>query len=417
MTTYTDLSFAQDVNPVGNSETLTTVLHTFGETLRKELQCCTPAIVEEYYPEQGKVKVLPLVMTVLSNDQAIPSLPYTVNVIQHQSGNFFVHMPLAKGDTGWLIASDQDTTHVKNFNKYIAGEGAGEYGVTDSAGHVLTNAGPQRPNTYLRHQYSQGFFIPDKWGGISIPEELKESFVIQQILPDYSTRSQFIMDKDGTVHLIAGKWRDKENALKGGILEIDLRYLDTDSSKWNHGEIVSFAHAILLGDQEIKTWKDQFGEVHGGNLSVEKNVAVGESLEVAGNTTVEGELEVGSSSLFKDKVIVKTDNKAAIINPKEDLAKSDAKFREVTVVTGFKKKEDKIVKLATKKMRVLSDLPEDTNDTEFEVGDGGGDIEFRGTDDSLVKGQKFKFEAGPNSNIVVTCNDTSDIIRIGVYYL
>lgn len=378
MTEYSDISFTRDAQPVGNSETLSAVLSTFGETLFKRLECCTPAIVEEYYPDMGMARVRPLVMQVMASGQATPCMPLTVSVMQHQAGNFLMHCPLTPGDTGWLIAADKDTSAVRQRNSCIAGEGAGEIGFQDSNGRILVNAGPQRPNTFARHQYSQGFFIPDRWGGILLPERVRDSFVIQTIDAAHQTHGRFALDKYGSVHIMSERWVDKDSKERGGLVNIELRYrgIDAITNKpfWSSGEVQAFANSIILGDQHIRSWIDEYNMRHGGNLHVEGDAQVGANLSVAGNAHVEGGIQADKPSLFKGSVIVETDNKKAIIDPKEDLYKTDAKFREVTVVTGLKEQGNTKVKLYARKMRVLADEPVEAEDVEIEIPEGEGTV-------------------------------------------
>lgn len=112
--------------------------------------------------------------------------------------------------------------------------------------------------------------------------------------------------------------------------------------------------------------------------NVDGRIAVGDRfVDIDMDTTVHGSLTV------KDD---ERDRKAVI--DAKDLGDTDAKFREVTVVTGFKEKVGKIVKLFAKKFRVLADEQIDGEDVEFEVGGGGGG------------GAKLKLKYGDNEPVV-----------------
>lgn len=96
--------------------------------------------------------------------------------------------------------------------------------------------------------------------------------------------------------------------------------------------------------------------------NVDGRIAVGDRfVDIDMDTTVHGSLTI------KDD---ERDRKAVV--DAKDLGDTDAKFREVTVVTGFKEKVGKIVKLFAKKFRVLADEQMSGEDVEFEVGGGGG---------------------------------------------
>ena len=110
--------------------------------------------------------------------------------------------------------------------------------------------------------------------------------------------------------------------------------------------------------------------------NVDGRIAVGDRfVDIDMDTTVHGSLTI------KDD---ERDRKAVV--DAKDLGDTDAKFREVTVVTGFKEKVGKIVKLFAKKFRVLADEQIDGEDVEFEVGGGGG--------------AKLKLKYGDNAPVV-----------------
>ena len=112
--------------------------------------------------------------------------------------------------------------------------------------------------------------------------------------------------------------------------------------------------------------------------NVDGRIAVGDRfVDIDMDTTIHGSLTI------KDD---KRDRKAVV--DAKDLGDTDAKFREVTVVTGFKEKVGKIVKLFAKKFRVLADEQIDGEDVEFEVGGGGGG------------GAKLKLKYGDNAPVV-----------------
>ena len=109
--------------------------------------------------------------------------------------------------------------------------------------------------------------------------------------------------------------------------------------------------------------------------NVDGRIAVGDRfVDIDMDTTVHGSLTI------KDD---ERDRKAVV--DAKDLGDTDAKFREVTVVTGFKEKVGKIVKLFAKKFRVLADEKIDGEDVEFEVGGGGAALKLQyGNDEPVV---------------------------------
>lgn len=111
--------------------------------------------------------------------------------------------------------------------------------------------------------------------------------------------------------------------------------------------------------------------------NVDGRIAVGgRFVDIDMDTTVHGSLTVKDDERDRNAVV-----------DANDLGDTDAKFREVTVVTGFKEKVGKIVKLFAKKFRVLADEQIDGEDVEFDVGGGGGG------------GAKLKLKYGDNAPV------------------
>lgn len=104
----------------------------------------------------------------------------TVPVLRMQHGMFTVDAPLYPGDTGYVIAGHRDG--------FMATEGNSEPVLEpkkDRFGTVIdsrtNNVGPQPPNTYLLHRYENGFFIPCRWGSLTVDEADADSLVIARL--------------------------------------------------------------------------------------------------------------------------------------------------------------------------------------------------------------------------------------------
>lgn len=95
------------------------------------------------------------------------------------------------------------------------------------------------------------------------------------------------------------------------------------------------------------------------------------SIDKEGNFVIHA--QHNTVTVNKNGITLNATKRNVSIDPDADLDKTDAKFRLVTVVTGFKEKDGNKVRLVTKKMRVLADEEEYADDTEFEVGGGGGE--------------------------------------------
>jgi hypothetical protein len=119
-----------------------------------EIHTCIPAIVKEV-KGRDKVVVSPAVQQTGNEWQSVPWADMTLPVCTPQGNGLFVSFPLAVGDTGWIIAGDLDPSlFFKNPDK------------------------PQRQNTFDRHEYRFGFFIPNMVSGYTVDSEDDGSLVI-----------------------------------------------------------------------------------------------------------------------------------------------------------------------------------------------------------------------------------------------
>lgn len=82
--------------------------------------------------------------------------PIRVSLMTENHGGFFVEHPVMKGDTGWVFASDRNTSLIKQYN---------------SSDIPSDNEGAQIPNDDQNlHKSHFGFFMPDRW--ITLPKQL-----------------------------------------------------------------------------------------------------------------------------------------------------------------------------------------------------------------------------------------------------
>lgn len=373
----------------------------------KNIECCTPGIVMDYSREQNIALVKPLVRKVLDNGESADRATIPLTVLRMQHGSFLMDAPLHVGDTGWIIAGDRDTSTAIEANAKIQDKNSG-IGKYNENGEPISNSGSQTPPIFTSHKYQFGFFMPDKWGGIKLPEAMKESFVIQHIAPDSSSHGRFVMDRDGSIHLMSTRWKESGGSIpimRGGLVEVDLRYKVKDERTKIEGEALGDINAIammaLTGSLSIR----KYGESE-GNLSVEGDTTLVGRLFVGMKALFRGVTEFLGSALFKKEVVVQEDGKSVEINPKRDLYKSDAKFREIMMVTGIDKRKTKNGKVTLKvqKVRALVDEPENGEAVEFKVGtSGGGDVPVINID--IIKDiTDFNFRDGKIKFTVVKAN-------------
>lgn len=402
MTDNSEQTLASNTLHPESQGTLKGIFNVWQKQLFYELQTCMPAIFLGYKDdkrETGMGIVKPLVKLVDADGQTYERGEMELPIRQFQHGTFMIDAPLVEGDTGWLIAGDRDNTNVLLNNGAIQAVDSG-IGKRGEQGVPLGNDGPQDPGFLDSHKYLYGFFLPDKWGGIPLPPEMKDSLVIGQVNPNATSHGRFVLDPDGTIHVLSTKWYDaKEQKLRGGAVFVDLSWkgkLPTEiKESWRLGEHQVTAIETILGDLIVKEWEDPDGYAHGGNLKVEHDAEVKGGFVAWFKSAFRSALDVFGDAFFHSKVTVKHNTSRTVtIDPKRDLAQSDAQFREVYIVTGkdFNRSNNGKVALKLERRRILSDEKIDEQPVEFEVGGGGGgDVK---TDEISVSWHKESDEAG-----------------------
>lgn len=122
----------------------------------KRFQTCIPAKVVQVI-SRDTVKVSPTVLQSDSEGNPIDWADITTTVLTPFSGGLIISMPLAVGDTGWLVAADLDTSLFKKNKK--------------SSQQV----------SYTRHLYQYGFFVPDAINGYTISDDDSGAIVISTL--------------------------------------------------------------------------------------------------------------------------------------------------------------------------------------------------------------------------------------------
>lgn len=133
-----------------------------GYAIRKMInasESCIPAIVEEVKNGMALVRVAIRIPARLqsnpNNISYIDNASYWLPVMAIGCTLGMVVFPVAKGDTGWIIAGDRNTEIFKKTKK-----------VSD-------------PNTMERHRYAQGVFIPDFIWAVPPLQGLEDSLRVQ----------------------------------------------------------------------------------------------------------------------------------------------------------------------------------------------------------------------------------------------
>lgn len=141
-------------NP-SDTKSMAGAMRIFADYLLNLIETCQPCIVQSVDYSTNTVIVKPAINVSTTVGEYVQRDVIKLTAWRFASGGFLIHYPIKQGDTGWIIASDKDTSLFKQ-----------EKAIAD-------------PNTNLKHQYSQGFYIPDKISGFSVSSDDTGRLVLQ----------------------------------------------------------------------------------------------------------------------------------------------------------------------------------------------------------------------------------------------
>jgi phage baseplate assembly protein gpV len=134
-----------------------------------------PAKVMQFDRVKNMATVQPMVMLVdVSDNTRIRKAIANIPVISLGGGGFHINFPLKEGDLGWILAADRDISQ------------------------FMQNLKAAPPNTFRKHTFSDGWFIPDVFRQYTINSADSAAMVIQST--DGATR---ISIGQGTVNITA----------------------------------------------------------------------------------------------------------------------------------------------------------------------------------------------------------------------
>ena len=201
------------------------------EHIRQGIESCIPAQFVEYDDrDKGLAVVSPLVKFpyVSGNKTVWKERPqFTVRVLRVKSGGFWFVMPLKKGDTGWIIAADRDTSFAISRNA----------NVDESKNTKENGGGPQEYSNFNKLKYSFGFFLPDGYCNLHANEGHEDSSFWTNLKNDGSGESKSWIElcKDGRIVLHAegetedGSLMEWKKVLVEGFLEVS-KNVDIDGT-------------------------------------------------------------------------------------------------------------------------------------------------------------------------------------------
>lgn len=197
-----------------SSLTLSGAIEHLIEHVRQNIESCLPAQFVKYDDrDKGLAVVSPLVKFpyVSGNKTVWKERPqFTVRILRVKSGGFWFEMPLKKGDTGWIIAADRDTSFAISRNA----------NVDESKNTKENGGGPQEYSNFNKLKYSFGFFLPDGYCNLKVEKGHEDSSFWSMLKDDGSGDSDSYIElkKDGTVVIHPGG--EEEKVLIEGFLDV-----------------------------------------------------------------------------------------------------------------------------------------------------------------------------------------------------
>lgn len=158
-------------------------INAMAEVVKKAVRSvpsCLPARILSYDRVSHTAIVQPLCNAMTNTGDSVERPPIKIHVIRFASGlhkvedltqpkgyrivpGAIIDLPLAIGDTGWIIASDADTQAQKAANAHYFKD---------------EDAGPLNPSTGLIHSFMHGVFIPDSFCSFPKIAEFGDQMVI-----------------------------------------------------------------------------------------------------------------------------------------------------------------------------------------------------------------------------------------------
>lgn len=128
------------------------------ERIFLELEKVAPARILNYDRKKNRAQVELLNLGITSTGSTIPKQSLTnIPCLMLQGGGMVLSFPIKEGDIGWIVAADRDISVFKQVLSIFA------------------------PNTYRKHKYADGFFIPNKIDGFEVSEDDENAILMTSI--------------------------------------------------------------------------------------------------------------------------------------------------------------------------------------------------------------------------------------------
>lgn len=257
------------------------------EHIRQGIESCIPAQFIKYDNRDKNLAVVsPLVKFpyVSGNKTVWKERPqFTIRVLRVKSGGFWFEMPLKNGDTGWIIASDRDSSYAIERNSSI---------------DTSKNSGQQTYGNFNKLKYAFGFFIPDGFCNLSVKEGHEGSSFWTKLKDDGSGETDsFIELKENGDIILHGSGKLQRVLVEGNLgvtKEVEIRgTISAEVENDDPVKVLDTKILIPMGDDMYSIWsgkvfrtRGKLGEpfkITGGGTGGSTTITQGGGILVTGN--------------------------------------------------------------------------------------------------------------------------------------
>lgn len=200
-------------------------------------ECVLPAIVQNYDRQNNLVYVQGAISHTKVTGEVVDRVLLKLPCFNPCGGGVGINFPLTEGDTGWIVASDRDTTlFMKELKKSQA-------------------------NTSLFHKFEFGVFIPDKIKGFQIDSSDEGALVIQTLTGDTK-----ISIKSGVINILSSNKVDV-NCTNANINATNVN-LTADNTTLT-------TETVFNGNITVNGAITTTGDVLAGTVSLKSHVHIG----------------------------------------------------------------------------------------------------------------------------------------------
>lgn len=231
--------------------------------IRANIETCVPGQFDRYDGDDGRSKNVAIVKPLLKEPfvsgnkfQWREMKEFSLRVLRMKSGGFWFYCPLKKGDTGWIIAAERDTTYAVERNA----------NVDESKNTSDNGGGPQEYANFnkLRHEF--GFFLPDGFCDIDVDEDKENSSLWTKMKDDGSGEMESYIELkddgeivlcpggDGQMVLVKGNAHVEKNVKIDGEMEVGGK-VTAEAESDDPLEPKDTEMVVYAGNDKLAIWK------------------------------------------------------------------------------------------------------------------------------------------------------------------